>query len=84
MACCLDMVQVMVIETGPQQGSTQYSVPLTSAIQFSPLYDPHDNMEEAKKGFFFNTAGEMIGLKILPKVREGEREGKENNIIVRM
>ena len=63
------------METGPQQGSTTYSVPLTSAIQFSPLYDPHDNVEEAKRGFFFNSAAELISLKTLPKVR-GKRDGQ--------
>ena len=58
----------MIIETGPQQGSTTYSVPLTSAIQFSPLYDPSDNIEEAKTGFWFTTVGEMLSVKTLPKV----------------
>ena len=76
----------MVIETGPQQGSTTYSVPLTSAIKFSPLYDPHDNIEEAKQGYFFNSAAEIIPLKVLPKVCVCVcvcvREREESNIYV--
>ena len=61
-------LQVMVIETGPQQGATTYSVPLTSAIQFSPLFDPNDNIDEAKRGFWFNTVSDILALKTLPKV----------------
>lgn len=67
----------MMIETGSQQGSTTYSVPLTSAIQFSPLYDPNDNAEEAKTGFWFTTVGDMLSVKILPKVPAGLPTGSE-------
>ena len=67
---------MVVIETGTQQGGTTYSVPLTSAIQFSPLFDPSDRIEEAKRGFTFNTVGELLALKTLPKVRE-EGRGRE-------
>ncbi len=58
----------MVLETGPQLGNTTYSVPVTSSIQFSPLYDPNDKIEEAKRGFWFNNVGEILALKIMPKV----------------
>ncbi len=63
--------QVVQIETGPQEGATTYNVPLTSAIQFSPLYDPNDRIDEACSGFFFSTVGDMMAMKTLPKVRNG-------------
>ena len=67
------LFQVVVIETGPTEGSTKYSVPLTSCIQFSPLYDPNDNLEEAKKGFRFKSVADILTMKTLPKVGRGVR-----------
>ena len=56
------------METSPKDGSVTYSVPITSSLQFSLLYDPNDNIAEAKKGFKFETAGEVLSMKTLPKV----------------
>ena len=53
---------------GSTEGSTNFSVPLTSGIQFSPLYDPNDNLEEAKKGFWFKSVADILAMKTLPKV----------------
>jgi len=58
----------MQVDTGPNEGSTSYNVPLTSAISFSPLYDPNDRIDEAKQGILFNTVGDMMAMKTLPKV----------------
>ena len=61
-------VKVVVVETLPQQGSTEYSIPLNSSIRFSPLYNPHENLEEAKKGYRFQSVAEILAQKVLPKL----------------
>ncbi len=55
----------MLIEVSdPDQGVVQFSVPLNSSIRFSPLYDPRSNLEEAKRGFKFDTAGDILAAKV--------------------
>ena len=61
-------LQVVMIETVDKEESTRYSIPISTSIRFSPLYDPNDNMDEARRGFVFETVGEMMSRKTLPKV----------------
>ncbi len=55
----------MLIEVSdPDQGVVQFSIPLNSSIRFSPLYDPRNNLEEAKRGFKFETVSEILSAKV--------------------
>ena len=50
-------------------GNGQYTIPLNSAIEFGPLYDPHHNFKEAFKGFTFDAVADILALKgPLPKL----------------
>ena len=51
-----------------KQESTKYSIPVSTSIRFCPLYDPNNNLDEARKGFTFETVGDMMSKKVLPKV----------------
>ena len=44
----------------------EYSVPLSSVIQFGVVYDPYGNEKMALNGFQFRTVNEIMGLKNLP------------------
>ena len=55
----------MLIEVSdPDQGVVKFSVPLNSSIRFSPLYDPRNNVDEAKRGFKFDTVGDIFSAKV--------------------
>lgn len=58
----------MIVETIDKEESTSYSIPVSTSIRFCPLYDPNDNLDEALKGFMFETVGEILSQKKLPKV----------------
>ena len=61
--------QVVVIELNdPDQGPITFSVPLNSSLRFSPLYDPTNNIKDAKKGFKFDTIGDILAAKTMPRV----------------
>jgi hypothetical protein len=59
---------VVIVETIDKDESTRYSIPISTSIRFCPLYDPNDNLEEARRGFTFDTVGDIISRKTLPKV----------------
>jgi len=48
----------------PDQGVVKLSVPLNSSVKFSPLYDPRNNLEQAKRGFKFETVGDILAQKV--------------------
>ena len=69
----------------------QYSLPLNSTVEFGVLYDPHQNVEDAMKGYHFETVGELMAMNNLPKVIRATRsyEGsspetsvKENEVLM--
>lgn len=46
-----------------------YKIPLNSAVEFAPLYNPDDNFEKATRGYTFECAGDIMALKSgLPQV----------------
>ena len=57
------------METIDKDESTRYSIPISTSIRFCPLYDPNDNLEEARKGYTFDSVGDILSRKTLPKVR---------------
>ena len=59
--------KVVIAEATIAMG-TKLSFPIHSSIKFGLLYDPNDNLEEAKRGFHFNTVAEILAMKSLPKV----------------
>ena len=63
------LYQVVVVETIDKDESTNYSLPISTSIRFCPLYDPNDNLDEARRGFKFETVGDMMSRKTLPKVQ---------------
>ena len=48
--------------------SKPFNVPLNSSVQFGLLYDPNDNLEEAKQGFTYKKVSDLTALDKLPKV----------------
>ena len=59
---------MVIVETIDKDESTKYSIPISTSIRFCPLYDPNDNQDEARRGFMFETVGDMMSKKKLPKV----------------
>ena len=46
-----------------------YKIPLNSAVEFAPLYDPEGDFKKAIKGYTFDRASDIMALKSeLPKV----------------
>ena len=58
----------MIVETIDKEESVKYSIPISTSIWVCPLYDPNDNIAEASQGFMFETVGDMMSRKMLPKV----------------
>ena len=54
------------IKDGPTPGS--FAVPLNSAVRFILLYNPHHHQDEARRGFIFESAADIMLQKSLPKV----------------
>ena len=44
------------------------SIPINSTLQFSVLYNPTDNVDEARKGTMFKSVGKLMSAKTLPRV----------------
>lgn len=59
--------KVVTAETSGLQG-TVLSIPVSSTIKFGLLYNPSDKLEEARKGFRFETVADILAMKTLPKV----------------
>ena len=52
--------QVKVKELG---GGTEYSIPVTSTIEFGPVYNPYnDNIKDALRGFVYPTIDDVIKI----------------------
>ena len=49
-------------------GGTHFTVPLNTAIQFGLVYDPVGDTKQAKKGYSFETAGELADYHTPPKI----------------
>lgn len=63
--------KVVVMETAER---VQLSVPFSSYLKFSVLYDPTNNLAEARQGFKFDTVGDLLAIKgTLPKVIRATR-----------
>lgn len=50
------------------QGGNPYFIPLNSSVQFGLLYNPNSNLNEALKGFTFQSVPEIIAQKSPPQV----------------
>ena len=48
--------------------SANFSIPINSALEFSLLYNPNNNVDEALKGFTFKSVADLIEARILPKL----------------
>lgn len=46
----------------------ELSIPINSVLQFSPLYDPTDNINEARQGTIFKSVRKLMLTKLLPHV----------------
>ena len=67
---CFDvhcMKHTKVVKADLCQGSKSY-IPMNSAIQFSILYNPKNNLLEAKSGYTFETVAELKAQGTMPKV----------------
>jgi hypothetical protein len=63
--------KVVVIETAER---VQLSVPVSSYLKFSVLYDPTNNVKEAMQGFRFETVSDLLAMKgTLPRVIRATR-----------
>ena len=58
----------VVIAANDLQGRETYSIPLNSSCQFSIIYNPHENMSEAMKGYVFKGVKKLASADSLPKV----------------
>ena len=47
--------------------SVHFSIPTNSALEFSLLYNPNNNVDEALEGFTFKTVADLIKSKNLPR-----------------
>ena len=56
---CSTVVNVKVL-------SGNFTIPINSALEFSLLYNPNDNVNEAFKGFTFKTVADIFRAKIQP------------------
>ena len=50
------------------QTNKEFSVPLTSAIKFSLVYDPNNDEEHAQRGFDFPLVADILAMTPLPKM----------------
>ena len=50
------------------QSSQMYAVPLTSAVQFGLVYNPHDDLQQALEGIMFKSVAELLETKPLPQI----------------
>lgn len=57
----------VVVLTG-SEGLDQYSVPVNSPLKFGLLFNPVGDEQEAISGYYYRTAGDIIGLRALPAV----------------
>ncbi len=59
----------------------EIKIPLNSAVQFSPLYDPNNNFKEANLGFTFKNIKEVIAAKptmpVLINARKSHKHGSD-------
>ena len=44
------------------------SIPINSTLQFSALYNPTENMDEARQGMVFKSVSRLMSAKVLPRV----------------
>ena len=58
----------VVIAANDLQRRETYSIPLNSSCQFSIIYNPHENMSEAMKGYVFKGVKKLASADSLPKV----------------
>ena len=58
----------VVIAANDLQRRETYSIPLNSSCQFSIIYNPHENMSEATKGYVFKGVKQLARADSLPKV----------------
>ena len=75
------LVDIRVPDAG-QIGSVL--VPLHGCVEYSILYDPDNDIEKAKAGYTFQTVGDLLAKKSMPKVvcaSEGFNSGNERSSI---
>ena len=58
----------VVIAANDLQGRETYSIPLNSSCQFSIIYNPHEKMSEAMKGYVFKGVKKLASADSLPKI----------------
>ena len=51
----------------------EYSIPVQSSLSLALLYDPTNNLEEARKGTVFDTVGDLLNAKVPPRVLAASR-----------
>ena len=54
------------IVTVEYDNGSRYRVPLNSAISFGILYNPHNNLNDAMKGYRFETVADLLRVSTLP------------------
>ena len=61
------------------ENGSQYKVPLNSAIPFGILYDPHNNENEALRGYRYEKVSDLIQADPLPRVVRARRAHTGSN-----
>lgn len=56
-----------VVVLRDRRGAT-FNVPLNSAVQFAPVFNPNNNQKEAMKGLTFEKVSDIMAQNTLPKV----------------
>lgn len=59
-------VKYTTVVTIEYDNGTHYNVPLNSAVPFGLLYNPHNNLNEAIKGYKFEKVSDMLQKPVLP------------------
>lgn len=81
----IHFVKHTTVVTVECENGTRYNVPLNSAIPFGIMYDPHNDLNEALRGYRFDKISDLIQASPLPRVvraRKGHVGSTPENSLV--
>ena len=64
----IHLVKQRKVVTLTDSNCCNYTIPSNTPVQIAPLYNPNDNVDEALKGFTFDSVADITSLHTLPKL----------------
>ena len=64
----IHLVKQRKVVTLTDSNCCNYTIPSNTPVQIAPLYNPNDNIDEALKGFTFDSVADITSLHTLPKL----------------